>query len=584
MTNAGAKTILILTANPKDTDKRRLDEEVREIEAGLERSRRREHFRIISRWAVRPKDLRRSLLDLEPSILHFSGYGEGEEGLVLESETGQAKLVSVEALASLFSLFEGKIECVLLNACYSEEQAEAICSYADCVIGLSKAIEESAAIAFSIGFYDALGAGRSFEDAYKFGCSAVDFENVGSRLAPVLKKRLSEHKFNKNEKEIVFDEKENVAPSLRRALPKGKKLALLIGVSQYGAGFTSLPEAVKDIEAIKNALQISEDGEFCIQTLPNPDVQSMQTSINDLFEGCEKNDLVLLFFSGHGVKENGDLYLGARGMFRDNSGDLVKSSAVLANDIHKIMDRCRSIQQVIILDCCFSGAFPNTLIAKGNGAVDLKAQLAGVGRAVLASSTAMQSSFALADKGLSFYTQHIVNGICTGSADLDGDGFISTKDLHIYVTQKAKELLPAAKPVLYAEQEGEAICLARNPLQKRVVESNIVRSCNARKERSLGPAPIFTRVLDRARTLRPLSKAIISLLLVLFSLCTLALARDIYQRKRCIYIKKVLDYDFKEQENPQNLNELESIRDEYYASPDYIDQRRRCNALGVYPD
>jgi hypothetical protein len=69
------KKILILTANPKNTDKLRLDEEVREIEEGLQRSRRRDQFEIISRWAVRPDDLRRALLDHEPQIVHFSGIG-----------------------------------------------------------------------------------------------------------------------------------------------------------------------------------------------------------------------------------------------------------------------------------------------------------------------------------------------------------------------------------------------------------------------------------------------------------------------------------------------------------------------------
>lgn len=181
--------ILILAANPKNTEKLRLDEEMREIQAGLERARKREQFEIIARSAVRPDDLRRALLDYEPQIVHFSGHGAGNQGLALEDNTGQAKLVSAESLARLFKLFKDKVECVLLNACYSEVQAEAIHQHVDYVIGMSQAIGDKAALEFAVGFYDALGAGRAFEDAYEFGRNAIDLEGIPEYLTPVLKSR-----------------------------------------------------------------------------------------------------------------------------------------------------------------------------------------------------------------------------------------------------------------------------------------------------------------------------------------------------------------------------------------------------------
>ncbi|WP_347566270.1 CHAT domain-containing protein [Scytonema sp. UIC 10036] len=92
--NSTVKKILILSANPKDKNKLRLDEEVREIQAGLERARRREQFEIISKMAVRPNDLRRALLDHEPQIVHFSGHGTGSTGLALENNSGELQLVS----------------------------------------------------------------------------------------------------------------------------------------------------------------------------------------------------------------------------------------------------------------------------------------------------------------------------------------------------------------------------------------------------------------------------------------------------------------------------------------------------------
>jgi AAA-like domain/CHAT domain len=189
------KKILILTANPKNTDKLRLDEEVREIQAGLERARSRDQFEIISRWAVRPDDLRRSLLDHEPQIVHFSGHGAGSQGLALEDNAGQMQLVSSGALARLFGLFKDKVECVLLNACYSEDQAEAIHQHIDWVIGMNQAIGDRAAIKFAVGFYDALGAGRSIEDAFEFGLTAIDLESIPESSTPVIKgkKQVSEH-------------------------------------------------------------------------------------------------------------------------------------------------------------------------------------------------------------------------------------------------------------------------------------------------------------------------------------------------------------------------------------------------------
>ncbi|BAY94347.1 hypothetical protein FDUTEX481_02897 [Tolypothrix sp. PCC 7601] len=140
------KKILILSANPTNTDKLRLDEEVREIQAGLERARSRDQFEIITKWAVRTDDLRRALLDYEPEIVHFSGHGAGNQGLALENNAGEIQLVSTAALARLFKLFRNQVECVLLNACYSEVQAVAIHQHIDCVVGMSQAIGDRAAI------------------------------------------------------------------------------------------------------------------------------------------------------------------------------------------------------------------------------------------------------------------------------------------------------------------------------------------------------------------------------------------------------------------------------------------------------
>jgi CHAT domain len=118
--------ILILAASPKDRNRVRLEEELRDIEEGLQRAKKRDQFLLKPALAVRTRDIHRQIMDFEPQIVHFSGHGEGEDGLVFEDVTGKAKLVNAEALAGLFELFTNHVKCVVLNACYSEFQAEAI--------------------------------------------------------------------------------------------------------------------------------------------------------------------------------------------------------------------------------------------------------------------------------------------------------------------------------------------------------------------------------------------------------------------------------------------------------------------------
>ncbi len=183
-----AKTILILTANPSDTSRLRLDEEVREIQEGLNLSAGRDSFNVVSQWATRPDDLRRALLKYRPQIVHFSGHGAGAAGLLLENDLGNAKPVSSDALSLLFSLFPS-VDCVLFNACYSEVQADAIAKHIDHVIGMSDAMGDRAAIEFAVGFYDALGYGHPVPFAYELGLSAIALEGLDDVATPILKVR-----------------------------------------------------------------------------------------------------------------------------------------------------------------------------------------------------------------------------------------------------------------------------------------------------------------------------------------------------------------------------------------------------------
>ncbi len=181
------RTILILAANPKDTSRLRLDQEVREIDNGLQRARRRDEFVLKQVLAARPVDVRRAMLDWKPNIVHFCGHGAGDDGIAFEDETGNTKLVNAQVLTGFFELFSDKVECVVLNACYSEMQAEAIALHIEHVIGMKKSVGDTAAIEFAVAFYDALGAGESVEFAYKLACNAIQWAGLPEHLTPILK-------------------------------------------------------------------------------------------------------------------------------------------------------------------------------------------------------------------------------------------------------------------------------------------------------------------------------------------------------------------------------------------------------------
>ncbi len=187
--NTPVKTILILAANPTDTSRLRLDVEVREIEEGLQRASKGRQFKLVQKWAGRSRDFYRAILEHKPQIVHFCGHGTSVDGIILEDDTGQPILVDQQALSKLFKLFAVKgVECVVLNACYSQQQADAISQYIKYVIGMNQALGDKAAITFAVAFYDALAAGETVQFAFDLGCSQL----VGLKedQTPVLKTTL----------------------------------------------------------------------------------------------------------------------------------------------------------------------------------------------------------------------------------------------------------------------------------------------------------------------------------------------------------------------------------------------------------
>ncbi len=183
---ARAIKILFLAANPSNVTRLRLDAEIREIDRALQQTKYRDLFVIEQQHAVRVTDLQGHLLRHKPDIVHFSGHGSEQSDLVLEDNFGNSQPVSVRALSQLFSVLKDNIRCVVLNACYSEDQARAIAQHIDCVVGMSRAIKDASAISFAAAFYQALGFGKDIETAFTLGCSQIDLENLGEQDTPKL--------------------------------------------------------------------------------------------------------------------------------------------------------------------------------------------------------------------------------------------------------------------------------------------------------------------------------------------------------------------------------------------------------------
>jgi hypothetical protein len=182
----GSVKILFLAANPLDTQQLRLDEEIREISQRIRAADYRDTLDLVSRWAVRPDDVLQAMNEERPSIVHFSGHGSNKGEILLEDADGTAKPISGKAIRHLFSAFSDTVRLVLLNACFAQTQAQVVVEHIDCAIGSKNELVDKAAIVFAASFYRALGFGRSIQEAYDQGVTALLLEDVAEQEFPVL--------------------------------------------------------------------------------------------------------------------------------------------------------------------------------------------------------------------------------------------------------------------------------------------------------------------------------------------------------------------------------------------------------------
>jgi hypothetical protein len=158
--------ILFLSANPWTTSRILVDKEAREIFEKLEEGTHRDRFELIKHMAIRPGDLQRLLMKHEPHIVHFSGHGSKAKKLILEGAPGRGKQIDPQGLADVFGLYSAHLRLVVLNACFTKQQATALTNVIDYSVGISRAIGDRAGVIFAGAFYRALGFGKSVPTAF----------------------------------------------------------------------------------------------------------------------------------------------------------------------------------------------------------------------------------------------------------------------------------------------------------------------------------------------------------------------------------------------------------------------------------
>ncbi|MFE9813390.1 DnaJ C-terminal domain-containing protein [Streptomyces sp. NPDC005548] len=241
----------------------------------------------------------------------------------------------------------------------------------------------------------------------------------------------------------------------------GRRDALLIATGRYDhRSFKALRSPGEDGARLAAVLADQHIGGFRTEQLTNARAHGVMRAIEGFFQNRSRNDLLLLHISCHGIKddEDGSLYFAAR----DTDSGLLASTAVPASFLRERMDRCRA-SIVLLLDCCYSGAFLPGM--KGDDRVHVQDELGGHGRAVLTATS--RTEYAWEGKQLktgepvpSRFTGALIEGLSTGAADGDGDGRITVTELYDYVYESLQRAGVKQSPRMWADLEYQ-VTIAR---------------------------------------------------------------------------------------------------------------------------
>ena len=247
----------------------------------------------------------------------------------------------------------------------------------------------------------------------------------------------------------------------------GTRSALIVASDEYAdPGLRRLQAPANDARALAEVLQNPDVGGFEVRTLLNEPSHAVNRAVEEFFANRKPSDLLLLHFSCHGIKnQDGELYFATP----DTELAVLAATAVAAEFVNRRMTRSLSRRVVLLLDCCYAGAFERSLVTKSGPEMGIEQHFGGRGRAVITASNAMEYAF---EAGLlsdthevqpSVFTSALVEGLDTGEADRDQDGFVGLDELYDYIYDKVRTVTPNQTPGKWAfGMEGELYIARRS--------------------------------------------------------------------------------------------------------------------------
>jgi signal transduction histidine kinase len=249
----------------------------------------------------------------------------------------------------------------------------------------------------------------------------------------------------------------------------GRRIALIVATDQYTDDtFQRLHAPGEDAVSLAAVLADAAEHPYEVNVLRNAPAAKINRTIERALLGVRRDDVILLYFSGHGIKDDaGNLYFAAI----DSEHLLPGSTMVAAHFVRAQLDRSHCGRKIVLLDCCFGGAFPRGHLPRGKHRAEVLQQLAGQGCAILTASTALEFAYEpddtsarpnSSDRVRSFFTSALVDGLRTGSADLGGDGWIDSDELYRYVADELRISNPRQSPSYDCKFSGRLV-VAANP-------------------------------------------------------------------------------------------------------------------------
>jgi 1,4-alpha-glucan branching enzyme len=285
------------------------------------------------------------------------------------------------------------------------------------------------------------------------------------------------------------------------------KLGLVIANQHYqDTAWRELPGASEDVKRLHEVLSDPNIGGFDnITVITDGGTLACKREIQSFFAASKKDDILLMHISSHGQKNaQGRLVLASA----DTERDFIDATGIDSTFINDQMQNSHSNKIVLILDCCYSGAYAKGFNSRGGpvgGSVDIREPLGGRGRFVMTASTSLQFSheFAIAESREpsqpSVFTLALVEGLKSGEADLDNDGLISIEELYRFVHQRVSETIPNQTPTLSVSSIEGTVYIARSAAGGSLV-----------LPRHLEAATVSSDVFERRKAVRKLAELLSS--------------------------------------------------------------------------